>query len=71
MGHQETVNFIVMLCVSALMPMEALAAWRRLRYVGGRALSLALMVGALESLCYALVFLLGEEPHFAFGDDLR
>ena len=62
MGHQETVNFIVMLGVSALMAMEALAAWRRLRFAGGRALSLALMVGALESLCYALVFWLGQGP---------
>ena len=62
MGHQETVNFIVMLGVSALMAMEALAAWRRLRFAGGRALSLALMVGALESLCYALVFSLGKGP---------
>ena len=60
MAHQETVNLIVMLSVSALMAAESLAAWRRLRFAGGHALSLALMVGAVESLCYALVFALGE-----------
>jgi N-terminal 7TM region of histidine kinase len=58
--YQETANFIVMLGVSALMAVEALAAWRRLRFAGGRALSLTLVVGAVESLCYALVFSLGK-----------
>jgi diguanylate cyclase (GGDEF)-like protein/PAS domain S-box-containing protein len=56
------VNFVVMLAVSALMAVEALLAWRRLRHVGGRALSLALMVGAAEAFCYAAVFSLGHGP---------
>ena len=62
MGHQAAVNFIVMLGVSALMAGEALVAWRRLRCEGRGSLSLALSVGAVGSLFYAVVFALGKGP---------
>src|SRR5664280_2168118 len=60
MSHYETVNFIVMLCVSVLMLAEALVVWHRFRFPGGRAMCLALLVGGVESMCYALVFWSGQ-----------
>jgi PAS domain-containing protein len=53
---QDSVNFAIMLATSALMLTEGLVAWRRLRFAGGRALAVALFVGAVEAFCYALVF---------------
>jgi diguanylate cyclase (GGDEF)-like protein/PAS domain S-box-containing protein len=60
MSRQETVNFVIMLCVSVLMFTEAAVVWRRFRFPGGVAMCLALAVGGAESLCYALVFRFGQ-----------
>ena len=62
MSHQETVNFIIMMCVSVLMIAEAVVVWHRFRFPGGPAMCLALFVGGVESLCYALVFWFGHGP---------
>jgi PAS domain-containing protein len=59
---QDSVNFAIMLATSALLLTEGLVAWRRLRFAGGRALALALFVGAAEAFCYALVFYAVEGP---------
>jgi diguanylate cyclase (GGDEF)-like protein len=62
MSRQETANFIIMLCVSLLMFVESVVVWRRFRFPGGPAMALAMFVGGAESLCYALVFVLGHGP---------
>ena len=62
MSHQETVNFIIMMCVSVLMLAEAVVVWHGFRLPGRPAMCLALFVGGVESLCYALVFWSGHGP---------
>ncbi len=59
MSHEQ-VNCLIMLCASVLMFAEAVLALRRFRFPGGVAMCLAFTVGGVESLCYALVFLLGS-----------
>ncbi len=62
MTSQDTVNFTIMAVLSVLMLGEGLVAWRRLRFAGGRAVAVALFVGAAEALCYALVFRASQGP---------
>ena len=62
MSHQETINSIIMLCVSVLMFAEAVVVLRRFRFPGGQAMCLALFFGGVAALCYALVFRFGQGP---------
>ena len=60
MSHQETINFIIMLCVSVLMFAEAVVVLRRFRFPGGQAMCLAMFAGGVAALFYALVFRFGQ-----------